>query len=92
MPVSKKPRKSVARSSTSGGDNVRSTPPDFRGMESILAAVGGQHDADSIDTAQDIMYQAWEERSRAKRIALARKALKLSPLWESFAGGGEILR
>lgn len=80
MPVSKKPRKTVARSGASGGDNVPSTPPDLRGMESILAAVGGRHDAGSIDAAQDIMYQAWEERSRAKRIALARKALELSPL------------
>lgn len=80
MPVSKKPRKTAARSGTSGGDKILSTPPDFRGMESILAAVGGRHDADSIDAAQGIMYQAWEERSRAKRIALARKALKLSLL------------
>lgn len=80
MPVSKKPRKTVARSGASGGDNVPSAPPDLRGMESILAAVGGRHVADSIDAAQDIMYQAWEERSRAKRVALARKALKLSPL------------
>src|SRR5690606_36385791 len=45
-----------------------------------LAAVGGRHDADSIAAAQDIMYQAWDERSRTKRIALARKALTVSPL------------
>lgn len=81
MPVSKRPRrKAAACSDRSGGDNVPSTSPDFKGMESILAAVGGRHDADSIDAAQDIMYQAWEERSRAKRIALARKALGVSPL------------
>ncbi len=80
MPVSKRLRKTVAGSGASGGDNVPSTPADFRGMESILAAVGGQHDVDSIDAAQDIMYQAWEERSRGKRIALARKALAVSPM------------
>lgn len=80
MPVSRKPRKTVARSGASGGDNVPSTLPDLRGMESILAAVGGRHDADSIDAAQDVMYQAREERIHSKRIALARKALKLSPL------------
>jgi tetratricopeptide (TPR) repeat protein len=35
---------------------------------------------DAIDAAQDIMYDAWETDDRRKRIALAKKALKVSPL------------
>src|SRR5689334_15853527 len=34
---------------------------------------------DLLDQAQDIMYQAWETSSLKKRIALANKALEISP-------------
>jgi len=33
----------------------------------------------ALDEAQDIMYRAWETKSRSRRIALARKALTISP-------------
>lgn len=33
----------------------------------------------SLQQAQDLMFRAWEERSRARRLALARKALGISP-------------
>lgn len=32
----------------------------------------------SLQRAQDLMYRAWEQRSRARRVALARKALETS--------------
>ncbi len=32
-----------------------------------------------LDAAQELIYDAWEEPARRKRIALAKKALKLSP-------------
>jgi tetratricopeptide (TPR) repeat protein len=35
---------------------------------------------DAVDAAQDIMYDAWETGDRRKRIALAKKALKVSSL------------
>lgn len=35
---------------------------------------------DAVDAAQEIMYDAWEIDDRRKRVALARKALKTSPL------------
>lgn len=41
---------------------------------------GGGLGSDPTDAAQDIMYEAWEATSRSKRISLARKALKVSPL------------
>ncbi|WP_352643685.1 transposase domain-containing protein [Mesorhizobium sp. M0220] len=41
---------------------------------------GGQRGSDPTDAAQDVMYEAWEATGRSKRIALARKALKVSPL------------
>ncbi|TIS62301.1 tetratricopeptide repeat protein [Mesorhizobium sp.] len=41
---------------------------------------GGGRGSDPTNAAQDIMYEAWEATSRSKRIALARKALKVSPL------------
>jgi ST7 protein. len=34
---------------------------------------------DALDEAQDITYDAWDEPNKAKRVALARKALRISP-------------
>ncbi|NGO54645.1 tetratricopeptide repeat protein [Allomesorhizobium camelthorni] len=41
---------------------------------------GGHRRGDPTEAAQDIIYEAWEATTRSKRIALARKALKVSPL------------
>lgn len=49
-------------------------------IESLLAKFGGEPHDNAIDAAQDIMYDAWEASDRKRRIALARKALDLSPL------------
>ena len=55
---------------------------DRRAMEGDLAHMFGVSGAGKLDSkvlkAQDIMYDAWEESNPAKRISLARKALKVS--------------
>jgi len=53
--------------------------PDLRVMETLLAQFGGRQAGDDVDAAQQIMYDAWEAGSRRQRVALARKALKVSP-------------
>lgn len=78
MPVSKKPRRKTTASSSKAGP-VR-TMPDRRTMESFLATLSGQRTNDAADQAQDLVYQAYEEASPARRIALAHKALSISPL------------
>nr|WP_281721235.1 hypothetical protein [Nitrosomonas nitrosa] len=55
-------------------------PADLRGMEGMLAALTEFRGEGRIEAAQEIMYEAWETPARGKRVALARKALKLSPL------------
>jgi tetratricopeptide (TPR) repeat protein len=49
-------------------------------MESFLAAIAGRRGDDAIAKAQDVMYEAWERNTARSRIALARKALRISPL------------
>ncbi len=79
MPVSKKPHKKMA---TKALPKPRATPtlPDRRAMESFLAAIGGRTRDDATARAQDIMYAAWEQPDPRERIALAHKALDISPL------------
>jgi tetratricopeptide (TPR) repeat protein len=79
MPVSKKPRRKAATGPTPA---PRATPvlPDRRTMEGYLAAFGARSRNDAIDQAQDVMYQAWEATNRRQRVALAHKALSVSPL------------
>ena len=75
MPVSKKP---VARPLPKA--NARAALPDRRAMESFLAAISGRRGDDATAKAQDVMYEAWERNTSRSRIALARKALGISPL------------
>lgn len=79
MPVSKKPRGKAATRATPAS---RVTPelPDRRAMESHLAAFGARSRNDAIARAQDVMYDAWEATNRRQRMALAHKALSISPL------------
>lgn len=79
MPASQKPRGKMA---TKAHPTPRATPalPDRRAMESFLAAIGGRTGDDATAQAQDVVYDAWEETNPRKRIALARKALEISPL------------
>ena len=79
MPVSKKPRsKAVLRTSTKTG--AAAAVPDRRAMESFLAALSGHRGDDATAKAQDVMYDAWERTTSRSRIALAHKALGISPL------------
>ncbi len=78
MPISKKPRaKAAAKTSKTGASPVL---PDRRTMESFLAALRGQRGDSATEKAQDMMYDAWEETTSRARIALAHKALGISPL------------
>ena len=79
MPVSKKPRAKVAAKASSKAG----APPDLtdrRTMESFLAAISGRRGDSATAKAQDMMYEAWEQTTSRSRIALARKALGISPL------------
>jgi len=79
MPVSKKPRsKAALRTSTKTG--AAAAVPDRRAMESFLAALSGHRGDDATAKAQDVMYEAWERTTSRSRVALARKALGISPL------------
>ncbi len=49
-------------------------------MESFLAAIAGRRGDDATAKAQDVMYEAWERTTSRSRIALAHKALGISPL------------
>ena len=82
MPISKKPRKkTTSRTKTKAKKNVQPPLPDHRGMESTMAGLfGGADPGNSIDAAQQFIYDAWEATTQNKRVALARKALEVSPL------------
>src|SRR5271155_3599708 len=49
-------------------------------MESYLATVGGGRRDDAIARAQNVIYDAWDRKTSRSRVALARKALRISPL------------
>jgi tetratricopeptide (TPR) repeat protein len=49
-------------------------------MEGFLSAIAGRRANDEITEAQEVMYDAWDQTRRSARVALARKALAISPL------------
>src|ERR1700724_1166525 len=78
MPLSKsRGRKVLSKPRKPGAPAVL---PDRRAMESFLAAIAGRRGDDADAKAQDVMYEAWERTPSRSRIALARKALGISPL------------
>jgi len=79
MPISKKPRSKRAVK-TSPKASALAALPDRRTMESFLAAIAGRRGDDATAKAQDVMYRAWEQNNSRSRIALACKALDISPL------------
>jgi len=48
-------------------------------MEGFMSAIGSGRTKDATARAQDVMYDAWEQTSRRARVALAHKALAISP-------------
>lgn len=64
------------------GEEQLSFPFDRRAMEGDLFHIFGMQSDKGMNPklakAQQLIYQAWEEKNPAKRIALARKALKVS--------------
>ena len=79
MPVSKKPRRAV-KPDASQKAAAAGVLPDRRAMKSFLAAATGRSRRDAIEKAQDVIYDAWERATARSRIALARKALAITPL------------
>jgi len=68
------------RKSKKTGTSAPGQLPDPQLVESLLAMFGGGPHDNAIDAAQDIMYDAWDASDPKRRIALAKKALELSPL------------
>ena len=79
MPVSKKPRRKPPAATQA---EAPATPalPDRGAMESYLATVADRRRDDAIARAQNVMYDAWDRKTSRSRVALARKALAISPL------------
>jgi hypothetical protein len=56
-------------------------PGDLRIIESFMAQIGGGgKKSDALEAAQEIMWDAWDLSDRRRRVALAKKALEVSPL------------
>ncbi|MFV2073219.1 MAG: tetratricopeptide repeat protein [Thermoanaerobaculales bacterium] len=57
------------------------SPPSLQSMEGLLAGIGGMGRGrrSAVDEAQEIMYDAWEAPTRQRAVALAKKALEVSP-------------
>jgi tetratricopeptide (TPR) repeat protein len=79
MPVSKKPR-GKARPDALRKPTAAKAAPDRQAMKSFLSTTTGRGRRDAIEQAQDLIYDAWERATARSRIALARKALAISPL------------
>ena len=56
------------------------TLPDRRAMEGFMSAIGGRRANDETGRAQEVMYEAWDQTNPRARVALAHKALTISPL------------
>ena len=78
MPVPKKPRRK-AEAAPPGTAEAQAVPA-RRAIESFLAAVTGRSADEALSKAQSVMYDAWQRTTSRSRIALARKALAISPL------------
>jgi tetratricopeptide (TPR) repeat protein len=72
--------KRLSRKRKKDGTPAPSRLPDLHLIESLLDKFGGGLQVNAVDAAQDIMYDAWDASDKKRRIALAKKALELSPL------------
>ena len=79
MPASKQPR----RTAMPGASRKVAAPgvvPDRRAMKRFLSTTTGRSCREAIEKAQDAIYDAWERTTARSRVALARKALGITPL------------
>jgi len=76
----KKTAKKRTKQGVSNSAPVESLPS-LQSMEGLLAGLGGMGRGrrSAVDEAQEIMYDAWEAPTRQRAVALARKALEVSP-------------
>ena len=76
----KKTAKKRTKQVTSNSAPVESLPS-LQSMEGLLAGLGGmgRGGRSAVGKAQEIMYDAWEAPTRQRAVALARKALEVSP-------------
>jgi tetratricopeptide (TPR) repeat protein len=79
MPVSKG-RQGKARPGASAKPVAAEAVPDRQAMKSFLSTTTGRGRREAIEKAQDVIYDAWERATARSRVALARKALAISPL------------
>lgn len=49
-------------------------------VRALISQLGATRHSDAVDEAQEIMFDAWECDDPKRRLAMARKALKVSPL------------
>lgn len=68
--------KKKSTSKKQGADIVPFSPKSFEGT---LTGIFGGGKRRAIDMAQEVIYEAWEATTKKRRIALARKALEISP-------------
>lgn len=72
----KRPPRTQKKTGTSAPGQL----PDLRAIQSLLAKFDGGTRENAIDAAQDIIYDAWDSSDKKRRIALAKNALRISPL------------
>ncbi len=77
MPVSKKPRR---KSSPSSVRTELAALPNPMTLEGEWRKLGAGPQSEALGQAQDLVYEAWEAADGRSRYALARRALKISPL------------
>lgn len=80
MPVSKKRRRKKSNPQSAKDTSTVVTLPDRRAMEGFMSVIGGRQANDATAKAQQVMYDAWDQTSPSTRLALAHKALAISPL------------
>jgi tetratricopeptide (TPR) repeat protein len=69
-----------SRNAKKSGSSAVGPAPDIRAVDALLAVFGGQSAASDLEAAQEIMWDAWDSSDRRRRVMLAKKALRVSPL------------
>jgi tetratricopeptide (TPR) repeat protein len=72
--------KSRSRKGKKSASSAAGFAIDRRAVETLLAALGGLTTKSDVKTAQEIMWDAWDTADPRRRVALAKKALQVSPL------------